>query len=111
MAYDEALARRVRRALQGTAGVSERKMFGGIAFMVNGNLCCGVQDRELVVRTGPQSHKRAVARSHARECDFTGRPMKGLVMVAHEGIARSDALRRRVHLGADYARSLPARRR
>ena len=109
MAYDEALAQRVRRALQGTTGVTERKMFGGIAFMVHGNMCCGIQDRELVVRTGPHAYHDALTRPHARECNFTGKPMKGLVMVAHEGISRSDSLKRWVRLGSTYAGSLPAK--
>ncbi|UCE89073.1 MAG: TfoX/Sxy family protein [Pseudomonadota bacterium] len=109
MAYDEALAKRVRRALQDATGVTERKMFGGIAFMVNGNMCCGIQERNLVVRTGPHAYDNALTRPHARVCDFTGKPMKGLVMVAHEGIRRSDSLKRWVRLGTGYACSLPVK--
>lgn len=77
MAYDEGVAERVRTALDGHAGVSEQRSFGGLSFLLNGNMCCGVLNDELVVRVGPDAYDDAVTRSHARPMDFTGRPMRG----------------------------------
>ena len=79
MAYAEELADRVRKALAGIDGISERRMFGGLAFMVAGNMCCGIVGEELMVRVGPEAYARALSRPHARAMDFTGRPLKGMV--------------------------------
>lgn len=73
MAYDEGLARRVHAVLSGRDGVVEKKMFGGLAFMIEGNMCCGVIDESLMVRVGPDGYEDALARPHARPMDFTGR--------------------------------------
>lgn len=109
MAYDESLAQRVRDILGPTAagGVSERKMFGGLAFMLNGNMCCGVEGDNLVVRTGPEGYEEALARPGARLFDFTGRPMRGFVYVQRGGIASAPALREWVALAVAFAGSLP----
>jgi hypothetical protein len=81
MAYDEALAERVRSALAGREGLTERKMFGGIGFMLNGNMCVGVHGEELIVRIPPEQTEEALSRPHTREFDMTGRPMKGWLLV------------------------------
>lgn len=107
MAYDEGLAERIRAALDGTAEVSERKMFGGLAFMVDNNMACGVLDDELMVRVGPDGYDHALARPGAREMDFTGRPMTGMVMVSGDAIAEDDDLAGWVERGAAFAGSLP----
>ena len=109
MAYDEGLAQRVREAVREIPGLAEKKMFGGIAFMVHGNMACGVQGDELMVRVGPERHQEALARPHTREFDFTGRPMQGWVMVARDGYAADAALRSWVQQGLDFAMSLPAK--
>jgi len=107
VAYDERLAERIRRALAVREGLSEKKMFGGIAFMLNGNMCAGVVSDQLMVRVGPERHEEALARPHARPMDFTGRPMKGMVYVGPEGY-RSDAdLAAWVSQGAQFAATLP----
>ena len=93
MAYDEALAARLTKIFAGRSDVVEKKMFGGIAFMVSGNMCCGVINDALMARVGPDRYEEAVGRSHAREMDFTGRPMKGFVHVAPEGIANDVQLK------------------
>ncbi|MDP2674691.1 MAG: TfoX/Sxy family protein [Dehalococcoidia bacterium] len=74
MAYDEELAERVRRALAGRKGISEKKMFGGIAFMLGGNMFCGIVKDQLMVRVGPERYDDALSRPHARPMDFTGPP-------------------------------------
>lgn len=86
MAYDEALADRVRALLAGRTDVGERKMFGGLTFLVGGNMCCGVNGDELIVRLDPEREDEALARPHARPMDFTGRPMRGFVTVRPEGL-------------------------
>jgi hypothetical protein len=107
VAYDEEIARRVRAVLADRADVVEKKMFGGLAFMVRGHMCCGVQDRDLVVRLGAEQHEVALACPHARAMDFTGRPMKGFVYVAPEGCVSEGDLKGWVEKGLEYALSLP----
>ena len=109
MAYDEAFAERVRRVLVKQPGVTERKMFGGIAFMVGGNMCCGVVKNDLMVRVGPQPYEDALAMPGARPMDFTGRPMKGMLYVDGGAFRSAKTLAAWVRLGADYATSLPAK--
>ena len=81
MGYDEQLAARVRALLSDRADVSERKMFGGLTFMVGGNMCCGVNKDELIVRLDPEREDEALSRPHARAMDFTGRRMPGFITV------------------------------
>ena len=109
MAYDEELAERIRRALAGRQGVSEKKMFGGIAFMLRGNMCCGIVGDELMVRVGPGRFQEALAEPHARPMDFTGRPMRGMVYVTPEGCRTDEALKRWVEQGLNFAATLPAK--
>ncbi len=107
MAYDEALAARIREALRGQDAVTERKMFGGIAFMVGGNMACGVIRDDLMVRVGPDAHDVAVAEPHVRPMDFANRPMRGMVYVAPDGVRSAQELARWVQAGAAMAASLP----
>ena len=110
MAYDEELAERVRRALTPREGLSEKKMFGGIAFMLRGNMACGIVKDDLMVRVGPERYDDALARPHARPMDFTGRAMKGMVYIGPEGL-RSDAdLAEWVRGGAEFAATLPPKK-
>ena len=107
MAYDEGLAQRIRETLADADGLSERRMFGGIAFMLHGNMAVGISGDELMVRVGPEAYEDALAQPHARVFDMTGRVMRGWVVVAAAGIADDGALDVWVRRGADYARSLP----
>ncbi len=107
MAYDEELAERIRSALAGREDVVERKMFGGLAFMLGGHMCCGVVEDELVVRLGPERAEAALGRPHTRPMDFTGRPLKGFVFVTAQGVRTDAALRRWVEQATDFAASLP----
>jgi len=106
VAFSETLADRIRDALNGRADVSERKMFGGIAFMVGGNMAVGVVGEDLMVRLGPDA-ERALAEPHVRPMDFTGKPMKSMVFVDAEGIESDEALVVWVEAGAGFAESLP----
>ncbi len=109
MPYDENLAERVRAVFQSEPGYTERKMFGGLCFMVGGNMAVGVTGSDLMVRPGPDNFEAALALPHARPMDFTGRPMKGFVYVESSGIATDPALAEWVERGAGFARSLPAK--
>ena len=107
MAYDDKLAERVRDVLKGRRDISEKKMFGGLAFMVRGNMACGVLGEDLMVRVGPDVYDDALQLTGARPMDFTGRPMKGMVYVDKRGHRRKPSLQAWVERGLSYARSLP----
>lgn len=106
MAYDEKLADRVRDVLEEENGVTEQKMFGGLAFMVRGHMACGIVGDDLMLRLGAESAEQALERPHVRVMDFTGRPMTGMVYVAPDGL-RGAALRRWVSKSVAYVESLP----
>ena len=107
MAYDEALAQRVRETLRNKRGITERKMFGGVAFMLRGHMFVGISEGSLMARIGPQNYDRALGMAGAREMDFTGKPMRGYVFVGPEGLKSPAALKRWVQLCADFAATLP----
>lgn len=107
MAYDEGLAQRVRQQLRDAGDVEEKQMFGGIAFMLQGNMACGVIDDELMVRVGPEKYEELLAEAGASEFDFTGRPMKGWVKVSQDVLADDQVLGTWVERGIATARSLP----
>jgi hypothetical protein len=107
MAYDENLAGRIRTALRDHPNLSEQKSFGGISFLLNGNMACGVIKEELIVRVGPEKHAELLALPHARPFDFTGRPMKGWLTVEPGGLGTDQDLEAWVQRGVDFAASLP----
>ncbi len=109
MAYDEELAHRVRALLKDENAVTERRMFGGLAFLVRGNMSCGIVRNELMVRVGPEDYDAALQDQSARPMDFTGKPMRGFVYVRSAGIASDADLQRWVHRGFQYAASLLAK--
>jgi TfoX/Sxy family transcriptional regulator of competence genes len=92
MAYDRKLAERIRTITAGRKGVTEKEMFGGIAFLLDGKMFIGLANNQLMVRVGPDRHDEALARPHARPMDFTGRPMRGYVYVAPAGYANARSL-------------------
>jgi TfoX/Sxy family transcriptional regulator of competence genes len=107
--YDEALAERIRTQLFGRTDVEEKRMFGGLTFMVAGNMCVGIVEEDLMVRVGPDRHEKALARPHARPMDFTKRTPKGFVFVGPEGVARDGDLQRWVTWAIDFVESLAKR--
>ncbi len=106
MAYDEQLAERVREELQAEAGFSERKMFGGICFMLHGNMCAGVVGERLMLRLGEDRASAALQQPNVTPMDFTGRPMRAMVYVERGGMT-DGAMARWVDQAATFARSLP----
>jgi TfoX/Sxy family transcriptional regulator of competence genes len=107
VAYDEPLAASIREVLARTDGVSERKMFGGIAFLHHGNMVCGVIGETLMLRLGAELADAALDEPHTRPMDFTGRPMKGMVYVDPPGIATDAALAAWVKRALGFAETLP----
>jgi hypothetical protein len=107
MAYDETLADRIRELITLRGDITERKMFGGVAWMLSGNMACGVMGDELLVRLGPEECEKALGEQHTRRFDFTGRPMKGFVCVGPGATDDDEGLAGWVDAGADFAASLP----
>ncbi|MBI3209050.1 MAG: TfoX/Sxy family protein [Candidatus Solibacter usitatus] len=107
MAYDLGLADRVRSVLSGTNGVSERRMFGGLAFMVDGNMCCGIVKTDLMLRMNPEQVVAALRKKHTRAMDFTGRPMKSMLYVNAKGTDSDADLERWVRQSLNFVRTLP----
>ena len=107
MAYDEDLANRIRGALDQVPGLVEKKMFGGVGFMVRGNMACGVHKDMLVVRVGPERYEESMQLPYTRPFDMTGRAMKGWIMVEAEGMASEADFRDWVNQGVEFALSLP----
>jgi TfoX/Sxy family transcriptional regulator of competence genes len=108
MSHDEKLAARVREQLCERDDVVEKKMFGGLCFMVNGAMCCGLTATDFMVRVGPDRHEEALAQPHAGPMDFTGRPLKGMVYVSPEGLGTEAALAGWVQRGVSFVTSQPA---
>jgi TfoX/Sxy family transcriptional regulator of competence genes len=110
MAYDEQFAHRIREVLAEEDGVTEKAMFGGLAFLVGGNMAVGITNTaELMVRVGPDATDDALSRPHTRLFDMTGRPMKGWILVAREGVKTKRQLIPWVERGVRFARTLPAK--
>ncbi|HEY2951989.1 MAG TPA: TfoX/Sxy family protein [Verrucomicrobiae bacterium] len=110
MAFDEALAARDRGILSRVAGFSEKKMFGGLCFLIHGNMCCGVLKEELVLRVEPERARALLTRPHTRPMDFTGRPLKGFVFVEAGGLGTARQLRACVSMAQSFAQNLPRKR-
>jgi TfoX/Sxy family transcriptional regulator of competence genes len=107
MAFDDRLAIRVRDVLAEVPDVSERRMFGGLAFLVGGHIACGIVGNDLVLRLGESGADAALDLPHVRPMDFTGRPIRTMVYVAGEGIVAGSTLRRWVERAVEYVRALP----
>lgn len=111
MAYEEKLAGRVRKLLANRKGFAEKKMFGGLCFLLKGKMICGVLKEDLVLRVGPEKYEAALARPHVRPMNFTGRPTTGFVFVGPGGCRTDNALKKWVTQAAEYVLSLPGNRK
>jgi len=107
MAYDEKLAERIRSKLKSRRGIAEKKMFGGVGFLINGNLACGVNKQDLIVRLSDKDFEASLKQAHVRVFDMTGRPMKGWIVVSGQGLANDRTLHSWIEKGVTFARSLP----
>jgi TfoX/Sxy family transcriptional regulator of competence genes len=109
VAYDEPLAERIQALIGKRRGVSEKRMFGGLAFMLNGNMCCGVVNDRVMLRLGPEGADEALKAPHTEPMDFTGKPMKSMVYLRPEGYEADADLERWVETAMRFAKTLPAR--
>jgi TfoX/Sxy family transcriptional regulator of competence genes len=109
MAFSESLAARIRGALARKKAVEEKKMFGGVGFLLNGNLLVGVWKDSLCVRLGPEQAEQALLEPHVKEFDITGRVMKGWVLVAPEGVEGDDQLQGWIQRAVKFVGKLPAK--
>ena len=109
MAYDEGLAERLREVFSAQRDIVEKKMFGGLAFMWRGNMCCGIVDDTLMARVGAEYYAEALKSPHAREMDFTGKVMKVYVYIAPAGFEDDVALQSWVELCLRFVATLPAK--
>ena len=109
MPYDGNLATRIRKNLTKVRGVSEKKMFGGLCFLVNGNMALGLVNDDLMIRVEPESYEKLLAQPNVRKMDFTGKPLKGFIYVSSKGTASDRDLMKWVSKGVEFAISLPAK--
>jgi hypothetical protein len=107
MAYNQDLAQRIRDILGETSGLIEKQMFGGIGFMIQGNMACGVNKDDLIIRVGSDQYDNALTEAHTRVFDMTGRPMRGWIVVTVKGYEASSDLKDWVERGVSFAKSLP----
>lgn len=107
MAYDETLASRIQDILSGQPSLDAKKMFGGVGYLVQGNMACGVHKDMLIVRVGPEAFDDTMQLPHTRPFDMTGRPMKGWIMVEPAGFESEADLKQWVQTGVDFALTLP----
>ena len=103
MCFDQDLAARIRSIIQDLEGYSEHEMFGGVGFMLHGNMSCGVNASDLIVRVGPDAYEQALSEAFTKEFDMTGRPMRGWVVITSGGIQTEDALRSWVERRVQFA--------
>ena len=108
MGYDLKLAERIRAELDGIPAV-EKKMFGGVGFLLNGNLACGVNKNNLIVRVDPEKHSDLLKKPHVQPFEMTGRPMKGWLVVEGGGVKTEKQLHAWVKEGVEFASTLPAK--
>ena len=109
MSYDEKLAARVRTALARRRGVTEKKMFGGVGFLLSGNMLVGIWRDSLIARVGMETAEESINDEFVGPFDVTGRPMKGWLMVEPEGVDTDQQLRRWLDLALEFVRTLPAK--
>jgi hypothetical protein len=107
VAFDILLAERIRERLGERRGLAEKVMFGGLGFMLNGNICRGVIGEAMIARLGPEGGDAALLEAHTRPFDFTGRPMRGWVFIDPEGVDDDEALDRWVARSVEFVSSLP----
>ncbi len=107
MPFDTQLADRIRQVLKNKRHISERKMFGGVCFMFQGKMLCGVEKNNMVVRVGPNQYEAALKASHVRPMDFTGKPLRGFIYVSQEGLKSDKKLLDWIDLARTYVSSLP----
>lgn len=111
MSYDEKLLQRVLKTLTNIKNIEQKKMFGGVCIMHNGNMLCGVESTRLMLRVGPEKYESALARKHTTKMDFTGKPLKGFIFVNAAGYKTDRDLKKWIDLGLSYVATLPIKKK
>lgn len=111
MSYDKGLAQRIREQLINRPDVEEKKMFGGLCFMISNHMCCGIVEGRLMARVGPEAHEQCLVKTHARKMDFTGKPMKGMIYVDPEGLSTDKELKEWISICLEFVESLPPKKK
>jgi TfoX/Sxy family transcriptional regulator of competence genes len=111
MAYDERLAERIRGYFKRRRGVEEKRMFGGLCFMLNGHMCCGIEKDRLMLRVQPDRYETLLTKPHAREMDFTGKPLKGFLFVSEAGYRTAAGLASWLDEAVECAKSKPPKKK
>jgi TfoX/Sxy family transcriptional regulator of competence genes len=109
MAFNDNLANRIRKQLNRHKTLAEKKMFGGLCFLLNGNMCCGIIGNELIIRSTPEEAETLLAKNHTRIFDFSGRPMKGWIYVEASGMKSVRDLEHWLQISLNYVKTLPAK--
>lgn len=110
MPYYENLAKRIESILISRREVSQNKMFGGLCFLLNGNMLCAVNGDKLMARVGQQNYEFAPAQKHVTEMDFTGKPLKGIIYVLPDGMKRKNSLKKWVDMCIEFVGALPKKK-
>jgi len=110
MPYDENLAKRIESILKSRRKVTQKKMFGGLCFLLNGNMLCGINGDKLMARVGQVNYEFALKQKHVTEMDFTGKPLKGMIYVLQEGIKRKDSLKKWIDICIEFVGALPKKK-
>jgi TfoX/Sxy family transcriptional regulator of competence genes len=111
MPFDDILANRIQRILERVEGLSEKKMFGGICFLINGHMALGLVNEDLMIRVERDSHEKLLSQPHVRKMNFTGKPLKGLLYIGAKGTASDKDLKKWISKGVEFAMSLPAKKK
>jgi len=106
MPYDENLAKRIESILRSRREVSQKKMFGGLCFLLNGNMLCGINGHKLMARVGQENYEFALKQKHVTEMDFTGKLLKGMIYVLPDGMKRKDSLKKWVNMCIEFVSTL-----
>ena len=109
MAYDEKLAKRIDELVKGKKGFTSKEMFGGVGYMLKGNMCVGVHKNDLIVRFDPKITEQVMNKKNVKPFDITGRPMKGWALVSEEGL-KGNELKKWFELALGFVRELPAKK-
>ena len=107
MAFDESLAERIQHALARRKGIEAKKMFGGIGFLLNGNMCVGVWKTSLIIRLDPDEYDDALKEAFVKEFDITGKPMKGWLLVEQKGVEHDESLKDWIGRALNFVGKLP----
>lgn len=109
MAFDENLAARIRKGLGRKKGIEEKKMFGGLGFLLNGNMLVGVWKNSMIPRVGPDDYEDVLLEAHVKEFDITGKPMKGWVMIEPEGVQDEMQVKAWIQRAVKFVGKLPGK--